>query len=99
MSFFNVRWYDEPEDIKIGLKTNEAKITPLGNDVFIIKHIDGQRFDALVPSWTVSEDYTSVPAAIVGEAEGKLILYFPISNEGRPRWDLTKEQLEAIKIG
>jgi hypothetical protein len=98
MSKFNVHWYDEPEPIRIGLQPNEAKPTPLGNGVFIIKHIDGQHFDALVPSWKVSDNLESVPAAVVGEVGGKVILYFPVSNEGRPRWDITKQQLEAIKV-
>ena len=98
MSKFNVRWYDESEPIRIVLQPDEAKPTPLGNDVFIIKHIDGQRFDALVPSWTVSDNLESVSAAVVGEAGGKVILYFPVSNEGRPRWDITRQQLEAIKV-
>ena len=78
---------------------DEAKLTPLGNDVFIVKHIDGQRFDAMVPSWTVGSGYTPVPAAVVGEVDDKVILYFPVSNEGRPRWDITRQQLEAISAG
>lgn len=98
MSKLNVRWYDEPEQIKIGLQPNEAKLHPLGNDVFIIKYIDGQRFDALVPTWTMGDDLASVPAAAVGEVDDKVILYFPVSNEGRPRWDLTRQQLADIKI-
>ena len=98
MSKLNVRWYDEPEQIKIALQPNEAKLHPLGNDVFIIKYIDGQRFDALVPTWTVGDDLASVPAAAVGEVDDKVILYLPVSNEGRPRWDITKQQLADIKI-
>ena len=99
MPKLRVRWYDEPEQIRIALQPNEAKLHPLGNDVFIIKYIDGQRFDALVPTWTMGENLASVPAAAVGEVDDKVILYFPVSNEGRPRWDLTKKQLAAIKIG
>ena len=98
MPKLNVRWYDEPEQIKIALHPNEAKLHPLGNDVFIIKYIDGQRFDALVPTWTLDDDLASVPAAAVGEVDDKVILYFPVSNEGRPRWDLTRRQLAAVKI-
>jgi len=86
MSIFNIYWYDKPEQIRIALQPNEAKLHPLGHDVFIIKYIDGQRFDALVPTWTM------------GEVDDKVILHFPVRNEGQPRWDLTKQQLAAIKI-
>lgn len=98
MSIFNIRWYDKPEQIKIALRPNEAKLHPLGHDVFIIKYIDGQRFDALVPTWTMSDNLESVPAAAVGEVDDKVILYFPVSNEGRPCWEITKQQLDAIKV-
>ncbi len=98
MPKLKVRWYDKPEQIRIALQPNEAKLHPLGHDVFIIKYIDGQRFDALVPTWTMGENLASVPAAAMGEVDDKVILYFPVSNEGRPRWDLTKQQLAAIKI-
>lgn len=98
MSIFNIYWYDKPEQIRIALQPNEAKLHPLGHDVFIIKYIDGQRFDALVPTWTMGENLASVPAAAMGEVDDKVILHFPVRNEGQPRWDLTKQQLAAIKI-
>ena len=81
------------------LEPGEAKITPMGHEAFIVKEIGGQRFDALVPASVMGENLGSVPVNYVGDTDdGRVVLHFPVSNEGRPRWAFPKEYLEPLII-
>ena len=53
-------------------------------------------FQALVPTWAVDEDRTFVVAARVGRVNGKILVYLPVSNEGRPAWELTDEEYAQV---
>ena len=89
-------WYETPTPIKIGLKPEQVRVSPLGNDAVIILFIGGMRFEALVPPATLGEDHRFVPAAKVGRNGENEIIFLPTSNEGRPVWEIRKEDLEEI---
>ncbi len=91
-------WYRQPGHLKIELKRGEVQITPLGNDAEIIKVINGNRFQALVPTTSLGEDMRYVPAMIAGRTEDKVILFLPTSNDGRPTWEINKADLESILV-
>jgi hypothetical protein len=91
-------WYRLPGHLKIELKEGEVQITPLGNDAEIIKLINGDRFQALVPAASLGEDMSYVPATIADRVGGKVILFLPTSNDGRPIWEINEADLQKILV-
>ena len=91
-------WYYRPGHLKIKLSPHEVNISPLEHDAFISKDIGGQRFEGLVPTHSLGENQSWVPAAYAGKTEGKVILYLPTSNEGRPTWVIPETELDAILV-
>ena len=91
-------WYRQPGHLKIELKEGEVEVTALGNDAEIIKVINGDRFQALVPTASLGEGMSYVPAAYAGKVGDKVILYLPTSNDGRPTWEINESDLEKILV-
>ena len=83
--------------IRIRLEPGDARPSPWGDhDTVIIRKIGEKQFDALVPTWSVAEDRSSVMAARVGRAQGKIVVYLATSNEGRPAWRLTDAEYAQV---
>ena len=95
MSISNIEWWDTPKKINIKLKPHQIKPMPLGHDTFIVIEIGGRQFDALIPSSSLVDDKYA-PAALVGKNGDRTIVHFPVSNEGRPTWELTDAELESL---
>ena len=92
-------WYYRDDCLKLALEPGEAEITPLDHDTFIIKEIDGKRYDALVPTHSMGENLSYVPVAYAGKtADGRVILHLPTSNEGRPTWVIPEHCLEPLLV-
>ena len=96
MTTLKSTYYAKPIDIRIRLEPGQVSIHPLGHDALIIMYIGGKRYDALVPTWTLGEGHRSVPALRAGKSGDNEIVYFPISNEGRPTWVIPFSELEKI---
>ena len=96
MTSANIQWWAKPQQIRIKLEPDQIKRMPLGHDTFIVINIGGRQFDALIPSSTLVDDKYA-PATLVGKNGDKTIVYFPVSNEGRPTWELTEAELNSIK--
>lgn len=90
--------YEKPIDILIGLKPDQVSIHPLGHDAFIVMTINGQRYDALVPTWALGKNHDTVVAARVARTDTHEVVYFPVSNEGRPTWVIPKVDLDTIVL-
>lgn len=98
MSISNVEWWDPPKKIMIKLEPDQIIPAPLGHDTYdtyIFMEFGGRQFDALIPTDTIV-DNKYAPATLAGKNGDKIIVYFPISNEGRPTWLLTEAELESI---
>ena len=91
-------YYEKPIDITIALDPGQVTLHPLGHDAFIVMNINGQRYDALVPTWTLGEGHRTVPALRAGRSGDREIVYFPISNEGRPTWVIPISDLETVLV-
>ena len=98
MDALDTVFYETPISIRIGLKPEQVKISPLGNDAVILMEINGAHYEALVPTWTLGEDQRSVPAARMGRIGDKELVFFPVSNEGRPTWEITEEDLKTVLV-
>ena len=92
-------WYYRDDCLKMALDPKEVEISPMGHDTFITKEIDGQRFDALVPTRAMGKNLSSVPVAYAGKTDdGRVILYLPTSNEGRPTWVIPEKFLDSLLV-
>ena len=96
MNVLEVNWYETPKSITIALEPEHVGISPLGNDAVIKMEINGIRYEALVPTWTLGEDHSTVPAVEVGRNGDTVVVYFPVSNEGRATWEIKEEDLKGI---
>ena len=95
MSISSIQWWENPRKIQIKLEPHQIKPMPLGHDTFIVVEIGGRQFDALIPSSSLVDDKYA-PAALVGKNGDRTIVHFPVSNEGRPTWELTDAELESL---
>ena len=91
-------WYEPPPVLIIKLEPGEVRISPMGHDAVIVKTVNGKTFRALVPTHTLGEDQSSVPARRVGKSGDNVILHLPTSNEGRPTWSIPESDLESIML-
>lgn len=92
-------WYKDPGCLRIKLEPDEIGMEWFDHDTVILKRIMGQVFRALVPTHTLSEKKDSVPVYLAGRSGGNVILYFPVSNEGRPTWVIPESELGKITVG
>ena len=98
MSLSHIQWWDPPKKVMIKLETAQIIPAPLvidTYDTYIVMEFGGRRFDALIPTDTIV-DNKYAPATLAGKNGDKIIVYFPVSNEGRPTWLLTEAELESI---
>lgn len=98
MWFGDTLYYDKPIDITIALPPEQATLTTFMSDTEIVMEVGGNQYGAVVPSWTVNEDHRTVPALRAGRRGDLEIVYFPVSNEGRPTWVIPFCDLETILV-
>lgn len=91
-------WYHEPGCPRIKLEPSEVRVSAMGHDTVIIKEINGETFEALVPTHTLGENHDSVPIFYAGKTDEKIILYLPTSNEGRPTWAIRESELQSLLV-
>ena len=89
-------WYDEPGCLKIRLEPGEATLYFLDHDTLIIKEINGVEMTALVPTHSLPEERNWVPVQLAREYEGKVLIHFPVSNEGRPAWTIPQDAFREL---
>ena len=89
-------WYKEPDCLKIRLEPNEADFAALDHDTIITKKIKGEDMIALVPTHALPESRNWVPVQFAGKHQGNIIVYFPVSNEGRPTWVIPEDEFKSI---
>ncbi len=93
----SIEWFQEPRQIWIPLSPEQIKPMPLGHDTLIVIDIGGRQHNALIPSSTI-RDSRYAPATIMVMNRDRLILHFPVSNEGRPAWEITQDELDRILL-
>ena len=91
-------WYHEPDCLKIRLEPGEARLWALDHDTIITKKINGEYMSAMVPTHVLPESRDWVPVQFAGKHEGNVILYFPVSNDGRATWLVPEEQFYNILV-
>ena len=91
-------WYQAPGCPRIKLEPSEVRVTPMGHDTVIVKEINGEKYQALVPTHTLSENHDSVPIFYADKVGDTIVLYLPTSNEGRPTWAIPESELAPLLV-
>lgn len=91
-------WYNRPGHLRIALNPGEAELSFFDHDTIIVKEIGGETFEAMVPTHTMGENLSSVPVAYAGKVDDRVILYLPVSNEGRPTWVFPEKYLKDLLV-
>ena len=89
-------WYHDPNCLKIKLEPGEAKLSYVDHDVFIIKKVGGEEMGAMVPTHLMPEGFSWVPVQVADKFEGKVLVHFPVSNEGRAAWVIPEDEFKNI---
>lgn len=95
---FQYPWYEGPGYYKIKLEPSEVKRMSNYPEVVLIKEINGLTFSAIVPSHTLGENDSWVPAEYAGMIGDKAVFYLPTGNDGRPTWRVPKELLDQMLL-
>ena len=93
-----ILWYEMPGCPRMKLEPSEVRVCPMDHDTVIIKKINGETFEALVPTHTLGENRDSVPIFYASKVGEKIVLYLPTSNEGRPTWAIPERDLDGLLV-
>ena len=91
-------WYKEPGCLRIKVEPHEIRKHWFDHDTLIVKEIEGKEWSALIPTHTLSENRDSAPVILAGRKENDVILYFPVSNEGRDVWCIPEAEFDKIRV-
>jgi hypothetical protein len=89
-------WYQEPDCLKMRLEPGEAKVSYMDYDTFIIKKIGGEEMGAMVPTHSLPEGFGWVPVQVAEVSEGRVLVHFPVSNDGRAAWVIPEDEFKSI---
>ena len=91
-------WYERPGHLRMALHPGEAILSFFDHDTIITKEIGGEIFDAMVPTHTMGENFSSVPIGIANIADDMVVLHLPTSNDGRPTWIFPLKYLDDLLV-
>ena len=81
------------------LRMDLAEPMPLDIEFAIAVTVDGEYFDACVPSWAVIDrESRIVPCSFVGTLGERQLLVFPPSSLGTAIWKMLPESVEKIRV-
>ena len=97
---FQQVWYEGPGWVKIKLEPSEVRRIAHYPDAVLVKEINGETFEAIVPEHTIGENDTHswIPAEYAGSLKGKAAFYLPVGNDGRTTWWIPEEALSQILL-
>ena len=89
-------WHYRPGHFRIALNPGEAELSFFDHDTIIVKEIGGETFEAMVPTHTMGENFSSVPVTYAGKVGDRVILHLPVSNDGRHTWVFPEKYLKDL---
>ena len=89
-------WEYRPGYFRIALNPGEAELSFFDHDTIIVKEIGGETFEAMVPTHTMGENFSSVPVTYAGKVGDRVILHLPVSNDGRHTWVFPEKYLKDL---
>ena len=89
-------WWSKQDCLKLRLEHGEA-LNPVHREgTIIVKAIGGKSMRAHVPTEVMPPNLNYVPVQYAGHTADKVLIYFPVGNEGRDSWFIPTEQYRQL---
>ena len=89
---------EERTYLKIRLDPDNVKKTIWPHETVIFVHIGDTKYQAMVPTMSLPEDHSYVPAQKVGRVGNKLVIVLPVGNDGTTKWRIPEDELDSILV-
>ncbi len=81
----------DPAQVKV-----QAPIWP--HETVISVDIADTKYEAMVPTISLPEDHSYVPAQKVGRIGNKLVIVLPVGNDGTTKWLIPENELDVVLV-
>ena len=81
----------DPARVKV-----QAPIWP--HETVISVDIGDTEYEAMVPTMSLPEDHSYVPAQKVGRMGDKLVIVLPVGNDGTTKWLVPENELDSVLV-
>lgn len=81
----------DPARVKV-----QAPIWP--HETVISVDIGDATYEAMIPTMSLPEDHSYVPAQKVGRVGNKLVIVLPVGNDGTTRWHIPENELDSVLV-
>lgn len=91
---------EERELLKIRLDPKRVKVqAPIWpHETVISVDIGGRTYEAMIPTMSLPEDHSYVPAQRVGRKGDKIVVVLPVGNDGTTWWRIPEEYLDSALV-
>ena len=81
----------DPANVKV-----QAPVWP--HETVISVDIGDAKYEAMVPTMSLPEDHSYVPAQKVGRIGDKLVIVLPVGNDGATKWLIPEGELNSVLV-
>ena len=81
----------DPERVKV-----QAPIWP--HETVISVDIGDAKYEAMIPTMSLPEDHSYVPAQKVGRMGNKLVIVLPVGNDGTTYWYVPEDEIHQVLV-
>ena len=93
-----IQWEGKRQYLKIRLEPENVKETHMSHETIIYVNVGDTRYEAVVPTLSLGEDNAYVPAQVVGERDGKLVVVLPVGNDGTTYWNIPGDEIYQVLV-
>ena len=94
-----IQWAEKRTYLKIRLDPLNVKQTVLWPHETVIRlEIGDTKYEAMIPTMSLPEDHTYVPAQQVGRIDDKLVIVLPVGNDGTTYWHIPEDQIHEVLV-
>ena len=91
---------EERTNLKIRLDPTRVKVqAPIWpHETVISVDIGDTKYEAMIPTMSLPEDHSYVPAQKVARIGDKLVIVLPVGNDGATKWYIPENELDSVLI-
>ena len=81
----------DPANVKV-----QGPIWP--HETVISVYIGATKYEAMIPTISLPEDHSFVPAQRVGRVGNKALVVLPVGNDGTTYWRIPEDELDSVLV-
>ena len=91
---------EERANLKIKLDPARVKVqAPIWpHETVISVDIGDTKYEAMIPTMSLPDDHSYVPAQRVGRIGDKLVIVLPVGNDGTTKWLIPEDELDRVLV-